>query len=383
MLFLFTCLFLAMSCTSKMNKVARIPEINLTKEIDGTVFNLSTIADSIEYIPLETTDSSFISQIVDIQLTKDFIFIQDRILEKLLVFSRSGKFLNQIGRKGKGPGEYTSLFTFTTDPEGQNVYLYTSSDRVLNFTVRNSYINTIITRCARFEYFSMIDTLFFLYVPRPNRYRCDGYSYFLIDRGGNVVSKGGKTDLNSAKKSSIAFMNSIYKIHDLQCFWEVGQDTIFGVDGNFNMFPRYILSVKSSRVAKPDVSSPGSFDQSLKNGAFAVFSLKEADRFFCFNVVRNSKGTQLIYFKKTEKLFDVGESPSGAITNDIDGGPDFSIGYICDPSYLIDVKYINSFQKSVNRKVPPQSKRTNPSFKILDQINEYSNPVLMVVKLID
>ncbi|MCX6223541.1 MAG: 6-bladed beta-propeller [Bacteroidia bacterium] len=364
-----------------MKEETRIPEINLAKEIDGTAVNLSSIADSIEYIPLETTDSSFIGQIMDIQLTKDYIFVQDRILDRLLVFQRSGKFLNQIGRAGKGPGEYHCLFTFTTDRDGQNVYLYTTSHRVLHYTVYNSYVNTIITLCGRFDYMSMIDSLFLLYIARPNRITCDGYSYFFIDKSAKVINKGHKIDPATIGESASVSYSSNYRYKDMECFWEVGFDTIYSLDRDFKLLPRYTLLLGKKIAEKTDLSSRTDFDQSIRGGALTIFSLREAGNFLYFNVVKDSKITQLIYFNDSGKLFDIGSSNTGGFTNDIDGGPGFSPSFIGNPSYLIDIKFLDSFQESVKRQETTPNKLNNPSLKILSRINEYSNPVLMVVKI--
>jgi len=380
-LLLFSCLFFAISCTNKVKEEARIPEINLAKEIDGTAVNLSSITDSIEYIPLETTDSSFIGQVMDIKLTKDFIFVQDRILDRLLVFHRSGKFLNQIGREGKGPGEYARLFTFTTDKDGQNVYLSTTSDRVLHYTVQNSYVNTIITLCGRFNYISMIDSLFFLYMARPNRLSCDGYSYFFINKTATVINKGHKIDIATIGKSATVSYSSNYRYKNLECFWEVGFDTIYSLDRDFNLLPRYTLLLGNKLAEKADLSSRTDFDQSIRGGALTIFGIKEAGNFLYFNVVKDSRITQLVYFKDSSKLFDIGSSNTGGFTNDIDGGPGFSPLFIGNSAYLIDVKFLDSFQESLKRQETIPNKLNNPTSNILSQIDENSNPVLMVIKI--
>ncbi|MDD4822302.1 MAG: 6-bladed beta-propeller [Bacteroidales bacterium] len=67
---------------------------------------LSELADSVSYVALETTKET---------LTKDAVRYGDRYYtiineERLLCFDKNGKFLHQIGRKGKGPEEYPWLY---------------------------------------------------------------------------------------------------------------------------------------------------------------------------------------------------------------------------------------------------------------------------------
>ncbi len=59
-----------------------------------------------EVIYLETNESCLVSEITQMEILDDKIFILDWKLNSLSVFNTQGKFLNKIGKKGKGPGEY-------------------------------------------------------------------------------------------------------------------------------------------------------------------------------------------------------------------------------------------------------------------------------------
>ena len=74
--------------------------------------------DHIEYIPLETTDSCFISDIYKIERWKDRLYISD-LSEDLYLFSAEGKFIRKIGTKGRGTGEYNALTDFAVNQENR------------------------------------------------------------------------------------------------------------------------------------------------------------------------------------------------------------------------------------------------------------------------
>lgn len=57
-------------------------------------------------IPLETNENCLVSEITQMEVWDNKIFILDWKLNSLLVFNTQGKYLNRIGRIGKGPGEY-------------------------------------------------------------------------------------------------------------------------------------------------------------------------------------------------------------------------------------------------------------------------------------
>jgi len=84
-------------------------------ESDSKAFYLSNIADSIKFIPLETSNYSVIAQIKSISIDDNFIFIRSNVGYNNSFFYRfnlEGKFLNRIGAIGRGPGEsLNSLFS--------------------------------------------------------------------------------------------------------------------------------------------------------------------------------------------------------------------------------------------------------------------------------
>lgn len=69
-------------------------------------FMVDSLIDNIWYVPLETNSSSLIQYIEKVIPFEKSIFILDMFSKVLLKFDESGKFIKQIGKNGKGPGEY-------------------------------------------------------------------------------------------------------------------------------------------------------------------------------------------------------------------------------------------------------------------------------------
>ncbi|MCG8308507.1 MAG: 6-bladed beta-propeller, partial [Cytophagales bacterium] len=70
----------------------------------------SYFADTVIYIPLETTKESYIKFLSQVWVDDSLILINDS--QRLLMFSLDGKYIRQIGKRGKGPGEYGMIFNF-------------------------------------------------------------------------------------------------------------------------------------------------------------------------------------------------------------------------------------------------------------------------------
>ena len=81
------------------------------------------------YIKLESSDSSLLGSVNQIEISGDRIYILDRDkTNSIFVFSMQGKFVQKLEAKGNGPGEFIAPQSFKIDSNG---YIYVL-DRVLN-----------------------------------------------------------------------------------------------------------------------------------------------------------------------------------------------------------------------------------------------------------
>lgn len=125
----------ALSCSSP--KTSELATFEIPKQSESE-FQLSEIAKSIEYISLETREESFLSLIQDVKFYKDKIYVVD-FPGKILVFDRKGKFLNQLGKYGEGPGEFSNVSSLVIDEGSETVYI-ASGRRLISYTLDNEYI---------------------------------------------------------------------------------------------------------------------------------------------------------------------------------------------------------------------------------------------------
>ena len=110
------------------------------KEFDKSVL-LSDFFTSVNYLPLETNNSSFLTYPTQIQFFDSLLFFQDHKDDQIYVFSITGKFLNTIGRIGRGPGEQLTFGDFYIDREKKlieildlgtdNLFTYSFNDQVI------------------------------------------------------------------------------------------------------------------------------------------------------------------------------------------------------------------------------------------------------------
>ena len=96
------------------------------KKYPITKIKLSELADP-EYIALETNDSVLLSlkgtcKGNEFLFTDKYIYFEDRASE-IYIFTRKGKFVRMINRRGGGPEEYSHIGSFAADPKHKEIFI--------------------------------------------------------------------------------------------------------------------------------------------------------------------------------------------------------------------------------------------------------------------
>lgn len=112
---------------SNEKKTGLSKRIDLIGNLDNRAkaFTLSSISDSIELIPLQLDPQHLFNEedISNFEITADYIFLYTA-KSGILEYTRDGKFVRQVGRIGKGPGEYLLLRSMFIDPRKSIIYGY-------------------------------------------------------------------------------------------------------------------------------------------------------------------------------------------------------------------------------------------------------------------
>jgi hypothetical protein len=151
--------FMLFSCKSKTvkskdnilqsNKITFPVEIDLeqaVREADNEQVPLSLVADSIEYVFLETNPECLINNIRDVLVTDNHIIIAAN--GKILEFTRKGEFIRKIASQGKGPSEYISLRNISYDEKENALYIFTNDYcKVLKYSIDNEFLG----KCFRLK----------------------------------------------------------------------------------------------------------------------------------------------------------------------------------------------------------------------------------------
>lgn len=119
------CLLALFSCASTPSATnGDLGVINLSGDYPTRRVDLKEIAD-VEYVALETTDSSLLtSMCADFSISEKYIITSDMYTGDIFFFTRSGEFIRKINMSGNGPGEYINLQQLAVDLETEECFVY-------------------------------------------------------------------------------------------------------------------------------------------------------------------------------------------------------------------------------------------------------------------
>ncbi|GHT64852.1 hypothetical protein AGMMS50239_23330 [Bacteroidia bacterium] len=90
-----------------------------TIKLDDPKFFVQT-----ELVQLETTDNSLLSEIYQMEIFENHIYIFDKKMKSIKKFDLKGKYIQDIGALGNGPGEYLSINAFYIHPQHQVINIF-------------------------------------------------------------------------------------------------------------------------------------------------------------------------------------------------------------------------------------------------------------------
>ncbi len=104
-----------------------IPSIRIPTDSLDKAIKISDFISEIEVVPLEFSSESMLASVDNVFLSEDRIYIHDMMVDRILMFKRTGEFQAEIGKKGRGPGEYSTISDYYVDFDQERLILYDRS----------------------------------------------------------------------------------------------------------------------------------------------------------------------------------------------------------------------------------------------------------------
>ncbi len=363
----------------ELNAQKPIPIFELGKNLGQTTeLKLSDLATEISYLPLELTPKSLLSGINIILPAGNLLIVATRD-NKLKVFDQKGKYINDIGNIGKGPGEYGAINTVFWDENAQEVIVYnTTQANLIFYSLKGKHLRSFKVPHPAQELFRAQDGTYLgvLFLPGPMGSVFG--RHFLFNSEGIVnpfltVPSGGRVQVPSLYQPA-----SYCRMGDKDLFMPARSDTVYAFEGN-EIKPFAIIKTNGKML--PDEFYYKSATKAERSSFISSLSLQPVgNKLFCVEFQYQDKYYVAICNTATGKMTITQPGELG-IPNDIDGGFPFRFekNYLNGIIYTgLEAFYLISAQK--------EGWITNPGQKYLDVVKglkEDSNPVIIKTKLKD
>jgi len=364
---------------------------------------MSLIAERIEYIPLQMTDSAVLSYPYDFKVSNDFIFIREN--NCILKFSKEGRFIKRLFIVGSGPGESIAN-SFAINESDNLVYAYDVHSRKGNiYDFNGKFIQTFdVNLCDPSYWISSIDyfqsNIFVSILLRPGT----GYLFSSFDLRNDSVRVLHKnsyifTAFQEQQTPMIVLGNNAYQVTPSDLFFKERYcDTLFIVDKDFQAEPLYIIDLGNDKMHWEDFRDHGMFNISdgPPNG-YWIESFADTHSFL-FLMAKSFKapGLLCIYLKDSDST--VISSNRGYKTqeqlvymkNDLDYLVPFppmrkqtgQFLYYEECLYsVIEAKDFTAVYNAASTEKRTSSEYLRKMAPVFSKIDEFSNPVIMKVYL--
>lgn len=367
-----------------------VKKISIDPENDPeTKIFISDLASDIRYVKLETNPDCMLDLILKVVTDQDLIFIHSHTNPSgyLFIFSNTGKFIRQIGKQGRGPGEYSSISDFTIDRINKRIYLLDSMGNLFIYSFSGEFINkeNIKSRPSSIVYFNK--QLFFLQC-WPTYFQNNGMALTIKDLN---HKKSDVTLLNrryikfdKTKQNVLYYPNHTFtaqadnSITLLECKF----DTLYSISAEGDIQPKYVIDLKNKMpqnlffINEYDdaIKKYGNYDQIIETSQYIFLKVLHKSEFYLY--LYNKTDGKLLK-QNTNKLTQY-------IYNDYDGGLSYSFKGLAD----LNVAYCIQSSTRLKNKLSQESKtmiknpKANSYLKeLVRDSDENDNPTLVFITL--
>ena len=349
---------------------------------------LSDVADSVRFIPLETTDASLMNRVATGNILKSSKYWFVPSYRELFQFTDEGKFVRTIGSRGSGPGEYISVLCADIDESLGHVYVLSPDTKINVYDMETgTYLYSRKSPSSASRAFLMLnDSVSVCY-----QYNTNGQVQFRIlvaDAAGDTIQAFPRSDLFEMRGgySMVVHFDDdrfMFRYGDKVCYKEYYNDTLFVVTSD-SLKPRYVFDL--GKYSMPVEHRPEVLDgdkRLFKSASFSYIRTQtlETDAWlfmpYSYWQIESTIIDDmhlLVYNKKQKETFAV---RNGAIANDLSGTPSLSFCPQTTVASNVAVSLLPAEDILEKAEEDPAILK-HPRLK---ELTEDSNPVLMVVYL--
>lgn len=369
------------SCSRSRNEVLyEVPVMDATLKAIP-IFLSDYTAGSVEYIQLESKKECLLDD--DIRLySNDSIIIAISDYRILLFDRKTGSFLKEIGKQGRSPQEYRKNVYVHPYNEYSNTFISKGwePNSFYEYNYEGELINKIVpplNNSSVTSLFAANDTMYYGFI-----WNYDGkqdVKLIALNRDNEILKKMPQTqhfnfDINNHQIDVFDWDGWFYKYNNQVNVYEFLTDTIFSINVQENLNPRYVL--KNRNLGAPyKVRFTPNFNA---NDYYYVNTLFESGNFLFISYRYQQDDFLGIYDKKIGQILASNE-PAGFI-NDVDNLFPFRFYSLNSDNEIVGYQFayeiINWYEQG------PETNINLPThLQLFKNLKESDNPIVVIAKL--
>lgn len=386
---LILCFVTLIGCNRSINESKLASAVSYVIEVPLEQIGDDNFIKNAEYIFLD--QEYLIGKIGRILFFENVIYIHDEMTDRLIAFSRKGKYLFKIDEKGKGPMEYLKLTDFTIDKDGKLILIYDSyGHKLLKFSIDEHKFVGEQTIDFHPTAFAWNENSLFFYNPYTINYpREDKYHYSLIVMSDKLKSEKRYFKISDNLGSFMSDPNSKGFFYGKGLYFQNRFENVVYSLTKDSIYPYCEINFQNNEdfnFALDDAISKGTRDTERYNQcASDIRDFCENENLITFNYKRNRKLYSVIFSKQKNEI--VYHSFTHAITSlSLNSGniPVFIFPSNVNENYFISELPFELLNLLLNNKKFIESMEEKITDKELinkfKNFNENSNPVLVFSK---
>lgn len=374
-------LFSSSGC--QQNPENSIPEYNLANQMEICRVPLSSICDTIEYIPIESGNDlignffgfSHAGGIYAIRSSYD-IFLVDG----------SGKIIYRLNKTGSGPGEYRMVYSFALAWDRPEIVILDNSRRVIHiYDFHGNEVKRVVLNSTVNEIISLPGNRILLY--SRDGTGNEKFSHAIITHDGDTLfSLKNKFFFNPQVVVRSPFEALFFSTGSSICFKEVMDDTLFVIGPGYRLHADAVFNTGDLRFSA-EMRERLDYRAIMEGTGEPTISFQSlfgtpGYYLYSYRILNDPQSDQEIRYgisgKKTIQSVILDEN---GFINDLDGGLPFFPCLQIDTNYLVQVvdaykfrswltgAYFTEFTGNDNLK--------QRFINMAENLNENNNPVLI------